>query len=260
MEILNFHDREFDPKYNPLIVSYSKAPKHRKKTKPKSSRPLIPLPPSLNKPFPFNILVYLLLPLLVPLLFVFVFIKFERATRRSRARIRTLEETSGSQSLLSALGELERKIERGFENAVAEAINDPGTTTTARSSPSPQSRETSPLTSGTSTPAYNSTSKPLSSEPKSKSKSSNAPILTPLQRTICARLNSLPGLKKEIAFIDIIDPSSFVTTEAKGKAEPQKPQKVRNSHATIVSRDVKNFEFHRIGEGVLRCWAEGLVV
>ncbi|KAF9071516.1 putative serine esterase-domain-containing protein [Rhodocollybia butyracea] len=254
-------DVEFDPKYNPLIVSYSKAPKHRKKSTPQPSKTLIPLPPFLVKPFPFNILIYLSLPLLIPLAFSIAFIKFSRATTRSRARIRALEETSGSRSLLGALGALEWKLERGFDNAVAEAINDPGTTTTARSSPSPQ--DTTPLTSGSSTPAYtSSSSKPLSLDPESKSKSRDAPTFTPLQRTICVRLNSLPGLKKEIAFIDIIDPASFATktNEAGKSGKPQKPQKVRNSHATIVSRDVKSFEFHRIGEGVLRCWAEGLVV
>ncbi|KAJ3786858.1 hypothetical protein GGU10DRAFT_331988 [Lentinula aff. detonsa] len=93
-----------------------------------------------------------------------------------------------------------------------------------------------------------------------KESSKNAPLLTPLQRTICARLNTLPGLKKEIAFINefvdgdeeyisSLNPTSQSTkrlakkTKAKAKLIP-----IRNSHAPIVSRDVWNFEHHRIGE------------
>ncbi|RDB15767.1 hypothetical protein Hypma_003722 [Hypsizygus marmoreus] len=58
------------------------------------------------------------------------------------------------------------------------------------------------------------------------------PILTPLQRKIAASLNTLP-IKKELAYIE----------------------NVRNSHAVIVCRDVKRFEGHRQGEGIIRHWA-----
>ncbi|KIY53362.1 DUF676-domain-containing protein [Fistulina hepatica ATCC 64428] len=63
------------------------------------------------------------------------------------------------------------------------------------------------------------------------------PKLTPLQRRMAASLNRLP-LKKERAFI----------------------QGVRNSHAVIVSRNVKDFDFHRIGEGVIRHWADSFIL
>jgi hypothetical protein len=61
------------------------------------------------------------------------------------------------------------------------------------------------------------------------------PQLKASQLKMIVSLNkALPHLKKNIAFID----------------------PVRNSHATIVSRDVKQFEFHMIGWGILRHWSD----
>jgi len=68
--------------------------------------------------------------------------------------------------------------------------------------------------------------------------SKETPRVTPAQRRMAASLNALPQLKKELVFIP----------------------DVRNSHATIIARDVQNFEFHRIGEGVLRHWADAFVM
>jgi len=64
------------------------------------------------------------------------------------------------------------------------------------------------------------------------------PRLTALQRKMAAVLNALPQLKKERAYIP----------------------DVRNSHSVIIARDVKNYDFHRIGEGVLRHWADAFVM
>ena len=61
---------------------------------------------------------------------------------------------------------------------------------------------------------------------------------TPAQRRMVAALNALPQLKKERAFIG----------------------DVMNSHGTIIARDVKNYEFHKIGEGVLRHWADAFIL
>lgn len=62
-------------------------------------------------------------------------------------------------------------------------------------------------------------------------------VLSPLQRKLALSLNKLP-LKKELAFIS----------------------EVINSHAPVVCRDVKRFEVHRRGEGVLRHWAASFVL
>jgi hypothetical protein len=64
------------------------------------------------------------------------------------------------------------------------------------------------------------------------------PRITPAQRRMVAALNALPQLKKERAFIP----------------------DVTNTHGTIIARDVKNFEFHKIGEGVLRHWADAFIL
>ncbi|KDQ61438.1 hypothetical protein JAAARDRAFT_123313 [Jaapia argillacea MUCL 33604] len=76
------------------------------------------------------------------------------------------------------------------------------------------------------------------STPPPGSKSKSQPILSPAQRTRIISLNKLPNLKKERAFI----------------------HPVRNSHATIVCRDVKRFEAHRVGAGVIHHWADHFVL
>jgi hypothetical protein len=78
---------------------------------------------------------------------------------------------------------------------------------------------------------------PLSEETMQVS-SKQGPRITPAQRRMMSALNALPQLKKERAYIP----------------------DVRNSHATIIARDIKNFEFHKIGEGVLRHWADAFVL
>ncbi|KAF5387305.1 hypothetical protein D9757_005779 [Collybiopsis confluens] len=271
---------KFHPKYQPIISSYTRtsplsynqpAQIAPGKKKSKRSKPLLNLPPILMQPFPWNIIIYMLLPVLIPLVFVVVFVKFTRATSRSRQRIRLLEKSeTGENSLTSVLGARLKegvdyigRIEKRIEDAVADIVDDPRSIDTSGSE-----TELPPVTSGTSTPSasllYGSVSGIYSSSSAGSklsasfdqpaaplsSKSTHGPSLTPLQRTICVRLNSIPGLKKELAFIDSADPID--------SAKLRRP--MRNSHATIVSRDVKNYEFHRIGEGVLRCWADGLIV
>lgn len=79
---------------------------------------------------------------------------------------------------------------------------------------------------------------PDQTEPSSPRRlSPEHPIITPVQRRIVANLNKLP-FEKELAFF----PS------------------LRNAHATIVCRDVKRFEAHRMGEGVLRHWAGSFIM
>ncbi|KIK61741.1 hypothetical protein GYMLUDRAFT_42778 [Collybiopsis luxurians FD-317 M1] len=267
-------DVEFHPTYRPIITSFVRSSPNqptqpRKKKTKRSSKPLLALPPILVRPFPWNILIYLLLPLLIPLLFIVVFVKFSRATSRSRKRIRLLEKSeTGEKSLVSLVGarlkegvDYIERMEKRIEDAVADMVDDPR--------PVAISGSESESTSGTSTPSASvsygtisssssagsnfstsTSATSVSSRSSPASKRTLAPSLTPLQRTICARLNSIPGLRKELAFIDSMDPIDSTTPR----------RSIRNSHATIVSRDVKNYEFHRIGEGVLRCWAEGLIV
>ncbi len=63
-------------------------------------------------------------------------------------------------------------------------------------------------------------------------------VLSEAQRRIVVWLNTLPGLKKELAFI----------------------HPAANSHGVIISRDVKRFPAHREGEGLIRHWADHFIV
>jgi hypothetical protein len=82
----------------------------------------------------------------------------------------------------------------------------------------------------------------VSSAERGKNPSSGAarpqPTLTPLQLQLAENLNRLPGLRKERAWI----------------------HPARNSHAIIICRDVKIFKWQKIGEGVLRHWADHFVL
>ena len=79
---------------------------------------------------------------------------------------------------------------------------------------------------------------PIPSQESTKTSKKTSPRLTALQRKMAAVLNALPQLKKERAYIP----------------------DVRNSHSVIVARDVENYDFHRIGEGVLRHWADAFIM
>jgi len=65
------------------------------------------------------------------------------------------------------------------------------------------------------------------------------PIITPVQHKMIASLNRIPTLKKVSAYFHDVTP---------------------NTHAVIISRDVKTFAFHKKGEGVIRHWADGFEV
>ena len=78
------------------------------------------------------------------------------------------------------------------------------------------------------------------SSPASISSSSSSrahPIITANHKKIVNWLNVIP-IKKEVAYFP----------------------GVRNSHAMVVCRDIKRFEFHRKGEGVLRHWANSFIL
>ena len=64
------------------------------------------------------------------------------------------------------------------------------------------------------------------------------PLITPEQKQMIAALNSLPQLKKYMAYFP----------------------NVINAHAPIICRDIKNFPHHKRGEGVLRHWVDHFVL
>ncbi|KAG6868194.1 hypothetical protein C0993_006407 [Termitomyces sp. T159_Od127] len=189
----------------------------------KPKRPL--LPPALQLRFPFNLVLYIILPLLIPVFVSLVAVRFTLATKASRARIRLLEEDkTNTQKLIDILAELENKVEHAVEDLVKDS--------SARAEPvnSPPLEEQ--------TIAATSSSALDSKAEKGKAKQVAAlPILMPVQVKAAGWLNQLP-LKKQLAFFP----------------------DVRNAHAIIVCRDVKRFEMHRRGEGILRHWAASFVL
>jgi len=182
----NGMDIELDETYGPRIKSYTIPPSRSPPPTPamlsygwfrkfKSDRPF--LPPAFQRPFPVNVIIYVLLPILIPLGISFAVYRLSMATRSSRARIKSLESDQSS-TLFSTLAHLEKQV----EDAVADVIDDP----------SPTCEEDSP--SGAEEP-------PLLPE---------QPILTPLQRKMITSLNKLPNLKKEAAFITSVRNSHAV--------------------------------------------------
>lgn len=119
-------------------------------------------------------------------------------------------------------------MEKQIEDAVVEYMDDPV----------PVARRDEPSTSGFSSAMTPTEPPPASGEQAQAIAVAETKGITDRQRRIVKNLNTLPGLEKKLAFIDL----------------------VLNSHATIIARDVKTFDFHARGHGVLRHLADHLVL
>ncbi|KAI0676040.1 DUF676-domain-containing protein [Trametes maxima] len=249
---------EFDQEYAPIMKSYTRPTSVVRPPKPralsaqwfkgfKPNRPL--LPPALQFRFPYNLLVFILTPVLIPVLFTLIITRLSLASHASRSRIKKLEkDESGAERLVHIVGRLEREV----EDAVVDMFDNAGTSTANRTASEPTL--VVPVSSSASTPLSASTSRSGSESPNSDLKlvaavegsanvateeqHSSVLALNATQRKLVAWLNTLPGLKKELVFI----------------------HPVRNSHAVIISRDVKRFPSHKQGEGVLRHWADHFII
>jgi len=197
------------------------------------------LPPFLQFRFPLNVLALAATPVIIPSMLTFAVVRLSLASRSSKARISLLEKDSlqNGQSLIHALAHLERQM----EDAVADFIDNPEARAELRLEANAVSEHTAvdssiPVSSypPASEIAYSSSSTIVVPQISP----SQHPILSPLQKTICARLNNLPQLKKERAFIE----------------------GMRNTHSTIISRDPKIWDKNGVGLEVLRHWAGQLVV
>lgn len=190
-------------------------------------------------------------------------------SRSSRTRIKLLE--SGNtypNRLANVIGKLEKRV----EDVVVDYIDNPG-------DQAESSGASTPLTGATATPARSdselsdatealvsaSTSASASSssaaelgksscttekkqrrqrkrtakkQRKEEKRKAPRPLITDLQRQMAGTLNALPGLRKELVYI----------------------HPTMNSHAVIVARDVKRFDSHKQGWGVLRHLADHFVI
>ncbi|KAI0369198.1 DUF676-domain-containing protein [Pilatotrama ljubarskyi] len=225
---------EFDEEYNPIVKSYTTPASITRPPKPrlltaqwfKELRPTRPLlPPALQFAFPYNVLIYVLTPVLIPVFLTLVITRLSLASRASRTRIKKLEkDESSAERLVHIIGSLEREVEDAvvdmFDNDNSPSSSEPTLAAVSAETASPDPKAELIRASGV----------PAEREP--------GLVLNELQRKMVTWLNTLPGLKKELAFI----------------------HPVRNSHATIISRDVKRFPSHKLGEGVLRHWADHFIM
>lgn len=141
-------------------------------------------------------------------------------TRDSRSRLKLLEK---DESYRERLIHIVGQLERTLEDAAVEYMDDPGT-----------SAESSQTLLHTGSSAEVSHSK----GPSSTSSTQPSELLSPRQLKIIESLNKIPNLKKERVFID----------------------PVLNSHAVIIARDVRRFEHHKAGHGVLQHLADNFVM
>lgn len=205
---------------------------------------------------PLRQALYSLLPLVIPLGVSYALVRFSLAASFSRARIRSLEnDESNKEKLIHILAQLERDI----ENAVI-----PDATIENMAISSLQAEDALILGSNAvenavvlelaaEDAATDSDASDIASTgvPAKRSRCSifhrktrrpvvppdERPVLTPLQHKIAASLNTLP-FEKQLAFFPY----------------------VRNAHGVIVCRDIKYLKAHRMGEGVVKHWANSFVL
>ncbi|GJE90954.1 putative lipase [Phanerochaete sordida] len=235
-DIFDDYDRtgleiEFDDKYAPIIKSYRlpdtpppppEKPKRFSKKWFKGLQPRVPLPPILRANFPYNMIVYALLPVLIPTFMTLAVVRLSLDSRKSRGRIRLLEsDESYRERLVNLVGAMEKQI----EDAVVEYMDEPVAVAHCDE----------PSVSGGDSAATLAPAAPGGAVAKAQKKGAE---LTPRQRRMAKHLNALPHFEKKLAFIDL----------------------VLNSHAIIVARDVKRFAFHARGHGVLTHLADHMVL
>ncbi|KAF9269058.1 DUF676-domain-containing protein [Marasmius fiardii PR-910] len=164
----------FHEDYPRVIKTYSKPStpsslKRKSKDKSNDRKPpaLLPFP---WFRFPVNIAIYASLPLLLPTVATLVVVRFSKASKRSKERIKLLEE--GEESLAKVLAKMEKaagELAGVEESGLPISIKDVD-------SPSP-------------------TAAPVATCKKAEG------VLSPLQRKMASQLNLLP-IKKELAFLD----------------------------------------------------------
>lgn len=183
------------------------------------------------------------LPILIPAFFFLAIVRLSSSSWSSRKRIKLLERDEHFQE--NALVHAFAKFESEMERVVIDAIEDsqgndsevrPSLGTNGHVSHADMKMKGNGVAQVSPTVKVESHSK---SNPADKRKPpSSQPKLSPAQHSMVEHLNAIPQLKKFMAYID----------------------PMRNSHATIIARDVKNFEYHKRGWGVLRHWADGFVL
>ncbi|KAG8989759.1 hypothetical protein FRB90_002082, partial [Tulasnella sp. 427] len=223
---------ELDERYPPMIKSF-KYPATRPSLPKKQSFLSLKgfrawwnapstLPPALQVRFPLNLLVFLFLPIIIPLMILIIIGRFMWKSFKSKKRIRMLEKNDAGNR--SAIVKFVSSLGHTVEDAVVEMMEDE---TAQNVSPGDVEKTPHPTTPPTTSKAPPPTfTYPPIHAPSNPVPSAVQPILTPTQLRIIENLNQLPRLKKGFVWLDGLT----------------------NTHATIMCRDINEFEFHRRGE------------
>jgi hypothetical protein len=160
-----------------------------------------------------------------------VFTNLLLETSRSRKRIKLMErDESATERLVHIFQEFEREVEEAVHEIMdvqhPEPANSPEPSEPSITSPPPESDSLEESTNGGDIP--------YSLQASASDTMSKQPIITPEQKQMIAALNSLPQLKKYMAYFP----------------------NVANAHGPIICRDVKGYPHHKRGEGVLRHWVD----
>lgn len=181
------------------------------------SESLPPVPPPLRFAFPLNVMAVPFLPILLPAFATVVLVRFSICSKKSRARLQTLEaDASARERLIHVVAKLERELEA----AALKICEDPRG----------PSASTNPTFGGSEVPELASG---MEAAPKTGSSSFSRPVLTAGQLRSIDNLNKIPQLKKTLAFF----------------------ADVFNSHAIIICRMPK-YQHNWKGECVMRHWAD----
>jgi hypothetical protein len=169
---------------------------------------------------------------LLPVVISLVLVRFSMDARKSRGRIKILEsDESYSERLIEIVGRMEKRI----EGMVVDYMDEPGGNVSRSEEPAAHAR--APGSSTTLTATLTATAPGVGKEVQAVVKAQTGGI-SDLQRRMVKHLDALPNLERKLAFIDM----------------------VFNSHAVIVARDVKRFQFHTRGHGVLRHLADHMLL
>ncbi|KZT65026.1 DUF676-domain-containing protein [Daedalea quercina L-15889] len=245
--MINGIEIELDEQYAPLIKSYQlpdTPPPPPVTPKPLSSgwfaniRP--PLPPALQFKFPYNVLIFVTFPIIFPIFLTLVLTRLTLSMRASRKRLRLLEKEESS---VDRLMHVIARLERGMEGTMADMLEGPASLSTPPEVPSngaaaalvtPEG-ECSALENGERPAKTERVDSVTASHPSGRPPTV---LLTDLQLRLVRTLNTLPHLQKELAFI----------------------HPVANAHGPIICRDPRRFPSHKLGEGVVRHWADHFVI
>ncbi|KIM52462.1 hypothetical protein SCLCIDRAFT_1223740 [Scleroderma citrinum Foug A] len=178
---------EFHEKYEHVIKSYIPPalphPEDQRSFRERITPSLPPIPPVLRFGFPLNLIIFPLLPVLIPAILSLVLVRFSISSKKSRARVQSLEANSSARErLIHIIAKLEREI----ESTALDAYEHPG----------------GPLFINSRSDDSELLPEMKTTQCQPRSHFSPRPLLTPGQLRCIENLNKIPRLKKTLVFFE----------------------------------------------------------